>query len=258
MQIATNQSVQSAGHPPFTRQLNRRQPAIPAATIQAVKGASDVVAVIGEHIGLRRSGKNFHGRCPWHSSKSGRSFVVYAEQKTWRCWSCGIGGDVFEFLHRLHGFTFVDSVAHLARRSRIDIGKPPSPEVARRVAATRELAEIDRKFRDASRIELLRLGRELDDSRRLYCAASSRLAQIEAGAAIRFDGEQELVWEAMRLAIEEQRDADVGYAIVAFGTASERDAWVVGSSADRERMIASALAKGYVKSEKGIRHGVPA
>jgi hypothetical protein len=255
MQIATTQSARSTAYMPPRRPDRSRHTArrFPAATIEAVKNATDILAVIGQHVDLRRSGKNFNGRCPWHNSKSGRSFIVYPEQKNWRCWSCNIGGDVFAFVRKLHGFTFLDAVANLARRAGIDIGKAPSPEMTRRVREQEELAGIERQLREAEKVELARLSNALNDARRLHRWAAARLAQLEAGAPNRFVDEREVCWDAMRLAIEEIRDAGIGYAIVGFGTAAEKEAWVAYPE-QRDEMIAAALLRGYVQNEKGVRH----
>ena len=67
------------------------------ASIRLVTRLEDVIA---ERVPLRRSGRAFVGSCPWHKSRSGRSFVVYPDQQTWRCWGCAVGGDVFGFFMR--------------------------------------------------------------------------------------------------------------------------------------------------------------
>lgn len=252
-------SMPTNAAPPFLNHTCSRPPRlrVSPAHIAAIKNAVSILEVVGSVVELRRQGKVFCGRCPWHSSKSGKSFQVSPDRGAWRCWSCNIGGDVFAFARRYYNFSFTDAVLHLAQRAGIDVTQAPSRELEARVAQQTELARINQELRTAEKSELQRLASELSDGRRLYRVAAERLMEIEDGAPIRFNDEEETCWEAMRVAGEEVRDADAAYAIVAFGPQAQREAWLQ-SPDRREEMIRAALAQGFVKDEKGIRHQVPA
>jgi hypothetical protein len=238
--------------PTYTRTTVRLSP----VHIAAVKAATNIVELVGHSIELRRQGRIFCGRCPWHASKSGRSFQIRPEEQTWRCWGCNVGGDVFAFVRRFFNLNFSDAAIFLARRVGIDLAKAPSRELTQRVAMQVERDRLAREQREAERGEVLRLGAVLAGARRLYRVASSRLLEIENGSKVRFDDEPEVCWESMRLANDEAREADVGYTLVAFGTPAQRKDWLQSPS-KREAMIREALASGFVRGEKGI-HRVPA
>ncbi|MBI2168424.1 MAG: hypothetical protein HYU28_02830, partial [Actinobacteria bacterium] len=50
--------------------------------IARVREATDIAAVIGEHVGLKRVGRRLNGLCPFHSEKT-PSFSVNPENGLW-------------------------------------------------------------------------------------------------------------------------------------------------------------------------------
>jgi DNA primase len=116
---------------------------LPTETIDAVRSAVRAEDVIAERIPLRRSGKVLVGSCPWHKSRSGRSFIVYPDRQSWRCWGCAVGGDVFDFLGRYAGASFPATVKLLAAQAGIELDGEVPHEVAEALSARTELAQVD-------------------------------------------------------------------------------------------------------------------
>ena len=58
-----------------------------------VRQSSDIVAVISEHVALKRVGRRWQGLCPFHAEKS-PSFSVNQEDGLYYCFGCGAKGDV--------------------------------------------------------------------------------------------------------------------------------------------------------------------
>lgn len=84
-------------------------------TIQQVKERADIVRVIGSRVaGLKKSGAQFAACCPFHNEKS-PSFYVSEKKKSWKCFGCAAGGDVFRFLTLKDGLKFGEAVEQLAR-----------------------------------------------------------------------------------------------------------------------------------------------
>jgi DNA primase len=86
--------------------------------IASVRNATDIVAVISEHIGLKRVGRRWVGLCPFHNEKSG-SFSVNAEEKLYYCFGCGAKGDVITFVREIEHVDFVGAVEKLAAKAGI-------------------------------------------------------------------------------------------------------------------------------------------
>ncbi len=88
--------------------------------IDEIRDRVDVVAVIGRHMELKRSGRTWKGCCVFHGERT-PSFHVYPEDKHFKCYGCGAYGDVFGFLQRLEGKEFPEVVRDLAREVGVEI-----------------------------------------------------------------------------------------------------------------------------------------
>lgn len=96
---------------------------IPNHIIAEIRERTDLVAVISEHVPLRRSGTNYQGLCPFHQEKS-PSFTVSPAKGFFYCFGCHKTGDVFRFLVDLTGRSFVEVVQELAARAGVHIPEP--------------------------------------------------------------------------------------------------------------------------------------
>ena len=101
---------------------------IPHSKVAEIRDRTDIVAVIGEHVQLRRAGVNYLGLCPFHQEKS-PSFNVSATKQFFYCFGCQKSGDVIRFLMEREGRSFSEVVRDLASRAGIDI--PEDEEEAR-------------------------------------------------------------------------------------------------------------------------------
>ena len=61
---------------------------------------------------LRKQGKRFTARCPFHKDKN-PSFYIY-ENNSWYCFSCNKGGDSIDFVKALHNLGFREAVSYIA------------------------------------------------------------------------------------------------------------------------------------------------
>lgn len=89
---------------------------IPEETLDEIRARVSIVDVVGRHVALKRSGKNWKGLCPFHAEKT-PSFVVNEERGSYHCFGCGEGGSVFRFLMEAEGLTFLEAVGSLAERA---------------------------------------------------------------------------------------------------------------------------------------------
>ena len=106
-------------------------------TIDRIKAASDIVEVIGEYVALRKSGVNYMGCCPFHGEKN-PSFSVSKVRQTYKCFSCGDGGDVISFLMKMEGLSYPETIRHLAAKYHIEIEEVEMTDRERADAAERE------------------------------------------------------------------------------------------------------------------------
>ncbi len=96
--------------------------------IEEVRSASDIVDVISAYVPMKKRGKSYVGRCPFHQEKT-PSFTVSAEKQVYHCFGCGAGGNVFGFVMQFEKVSFVEAVRSLAERAGIVIptGRPDDP-----------------------------------------------------------------------------------------------------------------------------------
>jgi DNA primase len=88
--------------------------------IARVRAATDFVAVVGEHLALRKQGARWSGLCPFHSEKS-PSFSVNAELGVYYCFGCAAKGDAITFVREIEHLDFVEAVEKLAGRAGISL-----------------------------------------------------------------------------------------------------------------------------------------
>ena len=84
------------------------------ADIAAVKARADIVAVVNETTPLRRVGRAYVGRCPFHDDRT-PSLFVYPHDGRYHCYGCGARGDVIDFVMRRDGTRFAETLRHLAQ-----------------------------------------------------------------------------------------------------------------------------------------------
>ena len=115
-------------------------------SVDAVKQAADIVAVIEQRTPLRKgSGGRFTGRCPFHEERT-PSFSVSPEKGFYHCFGCGASGDTIGFVRESEGLDFVGAIEWLAQRFNVPLEyEEASPEVEqRRRHKDRVLALLER------------------------------------------------------------------------------------------------------------------
>jgi DNA primase len=91
-----------------------------AEDVQRVRESTDLVALAGEHIALKRVGRSVTGLCPFHTEKS-PSFSISPEKGVFFCFGCQKSGDAITFIRELEHLDFVEAVERLAARSGITL-----------------------------------------------------------------------------------------------------------------------------------------
>ena len=104
-------------HAPRTRFLSV---AISDDDIDRVRATVSIVDVVGQHVQLRRTGRNWVGLCPFHGEKT-PSFNVREETGRYKCFGCDASGDVFTFVQQTEHVDFIGSVEFLAAKAGIQL-----------------------------------------------------------------------------------------------------------------------------------------
>jgi len=113
-------------------------------TIEEVKNKVDIIDVVGEHVVLKKRGKDYLGSCPFHQEKS-PSFSVSPTKQMYYCFGCQAGGNAITFLMEVGKQSFTEVVLDLARRYQISIRtlEPEQrQELQRKLSQREQLYEI--------------------------------------------------------------------------------------------------------------------
>ena len=99
--------------------------------IAEIRSRADIVAVIGQHVQLKKAGRSWKGLCPFHGEKTA-SFNVMPDKGFFHCFGCQKNGDVFTFVMEVEGKSFVEAAEQLGARFGVDVPKiEESPELRR-------------------------------------------------------------------------------------------------------------------------------
>src|SRR5262249_15712630 len=87
-------------------------------------------------------GRNWQGLCPFHDEKT-PSFHVDPITKTFKCFGCGIGGDVFTFVERYQNMSFIEAAEFLARRVGLTFAKKGGKATKKQSNEREQIFEIN-------------------------------------------------------------------------------------------------------------------
>lgn len=105
-------------------------PKIEQLKIDQVLDAAKIEEVVGDCLGpyssanktgLKKIGVRYEALCPFHDDKSLGSFVVYPKGNCYKCFSCGAGGGVVDFLMKHEGLSYPDAIRWLGKKYNIDV-----------------------------------------------------------------------------------------------------------------------------------------
>lgn len=85
----------------------------------------DIVEVIDRRVKLKKTGKNYSARCPFHEERS-PSFSVNPDKQFYYCFGCGAGGNALTFLMEYENVEFPQAVESLASSAGMVVPREPS------------------------------------------------------------------------------------------------------------------------------------
>jgi len=92
--------------------------------VEQLKSSVDIVKTVGEYVRLKRAGSTprYMGLCPFHTEKT-PSFSVHGSHQYFKCFGCGQGGDVLNFVMEIERISFYEALKLLADRNGLTMPK---------------------------------------------------------------------------------------------------------------------------------------
>ena len=128
--------------------------------LDEIRDRADIVDLIGEYVDLKKSGSNYMGLCPFHSEKT-PSLSVSPSKSIFKCFGCGVGGDVITFIMKRENLTFPEAVEFLAEKYSVrleeykDVNKEARDKKNRLYEINREAAmHFLKNFQESKKAQL--------------------------------------------------------------------------------------------------------
>ena len=128
--------------------------------IDDLKNRADIVRIIQPYAqDLKKKGANWMACCPFHQEKT-PSFSVNPSKGFYKCFGCGKGGSVYNFLMEMEGLSFPEAIKRVAEISGVML---PEPIDDRNYEINKKRKEEKKKLADEI-IELNRIALEFWES----------------------------------------------------------------------------------------------
>jgi DNA primase len=149
------------------------------------------------------------GRCPFHESRSGKSFSVHVDGAFF-CFGCGVkGGDLVAFTRLRERCDFPTACKLLGAWR--DVSEAERLKLASEAAKRKQEREQAARAREAEQTRRIELRDEIHTLVRIQAEVSARLSELLQGAALAYENEVEDCWSAMSLALDDLRNCEAEY-----------------------------------------------
>ena len=125
---------------------------IPQSFVQDLVSRVDIIDVVQSRISLKKKGKDYWACCPFHGEKT-PSFSVSQSKQFYKCFGCGVSGNVVSFVMEYDRIDFPTAIEALAERAGIEVPREQGsdPQAGLRQELYGILAEASTHFQNEIR-----------------------------------------------------------------------------------------------------------
>ncbi|ALP52133.1 hypothetical protein Tel_02675 [Candidatus Tenderia electrophaga] len=186
---------------------------IPQHFIDELLSRIDIVDVIDSRVPLRKTGRDYQARCPFHEEKT-PSFTVSQTKQFYHCFGCGAHGSAIGFLMDYEHMDFIEVVKELAQRSGMEL-----PTLERNTPDKRQQQDLHPIMQEAANVYRHQLKHHADATKAVdYLKQRGLTGEIAAEYGIGFAPPG---WDTLcsRLGVDAQRRQQ----LITTGMAIEKD-----------------------------------
>jgi len=202
---------------------------------QAIKeirelAANDITEIVADFVNLKKTGNGMKGCCPFHEENT-PSFHVSDQKGIYKCFGCGIGGDVIDFLMRIEGLEFHEVIYKLADRYHLTIDKSrngsSTSKAKKAESVVPGIKEVRAEIRKSGNVFIALNGAPLDRlTTQAIVELSSPMSQEQAKTLIRYTSRcvfipNKLGWESFKVSIAAALATD--FTVLIWEDGSEHD-----------------------------------
>lgn len=90
--------------------------------VNDILASANIVDVISHYVKLQRKGSSYFGLCPFHHDTH-PSLAVAPKKNIWKCFVCGEGGNVFNFVAKYEKISYAEAIKKVAELINYDQAK---------------------------------------------------------------------------------------------------------------------------------------
>lgn len=122
---------------------------IPPGFIDELLNRTDIVSLIESRLPLKKAGKEFQARCPFHDEKT-PSFTVSPSKQFYHCFGCGAHGTALSFVIEYDRLEFRDAVEFLAAQVGMEVPDDyrAGPDAEEQQPLLNVLTQAERYYRE--------------------------------------------------------------------------------------------------------------
>jgi len=93
---------------------------IPRGFSDELRNQADIVRIVSDYVSLKKKGRDYAACCPFHNEKT-PSFYVSQGKQLFKCFGCGKGGGVFDFIMEIEGCSFPEAIRVVADKTGVTV-----------------------------------------------------------------------------------------------------------------------------------------
>ncbi|WP_434341656.1 DNA primase [Mycoplasma putrefaciens] len=121
--------------------------------IDDILSKADIVSITSAYLNLTKKGRNYLAVCPFHND-SNPSFTISPEKKRYKCFSCGVSGNVINFVKEFEQIDFLSAVKKVCQLANIELDELKDYSKNKKDPEIESILELNNKANEIFKVTL--------------------------------------------------------------------------------------------------------